>query len=82
MADIGGQETSSVVVETVEKVGKSNNHKGPVLPQFKSDASKVNSKGMGLKKAFIGKQNQFTVSAQNAGKYLNTKKHIKTISLR
>lgn len=69
MADIGGQETSSVVVETVEKVGKGNNHKGPVLPHFKSDASKVNSKGMGLKKAYIGKQNQFTISAQNAGKY-------------
>lgn len=67
VADIGGQETSSVVVETVSKVAK-DNHKGPVMPTFKSDASKVQSKGMGLKKAYIGKQNQFTVSAQNAGK--------------
>lgn len=66
VADLGGQETSSVVVETVSKVAK-NNNKGPVMPTFKSDASKVQSKGMGLKKAYIGKQNQFTVSAQNAG---------------
>ncbi|KAJ8947154.1 hypothetical protein NQ318_002516 [Aromia moschata] len=49
VADIGGQESSSVVVETVAKVGKANNNKGPVLPHFKR------------------KQNQFTVSAQNAG---------------
>lgn len=69
IADLGGQETSSVVVETVSKVAK-NNNKGPVMPTFKSDASKVQSKGMGLKKAYIGKQNQFTVSAQNAGKHL------------
>ncbi|CAH1153671.1 unnamed protein product [Phaedon cochleariae] len=67
VADIGGQETSSVVVETVVKVGKNNNNKGPVLPNFKSDGSKVQSKGMGLKKAYLGKQNQFTISAQNAG---------------
>lgn len=69
MADIGGQESSSVVVETVSKTGKAANHKGPVLPHFKSDASKVSSKGMGLKKAYLGKQNQFTVNAQDAGMY-------------
>lgn len=67
VADIGGQESSSVVVETVQKTGKPANHKGPVLPNFKSDASKVQSKGMGLKKAYMGKQNQFTVSASDAG---------------
>ncbi|KAL1493038.1 hypothetical protein ABEB36_011179 [Hypothenemus hampei] len=67
VADVGGQESSSVVVETVSKVGKGANHKGPVLPHFKSDASKVISKGMGLKKAYLGKQNQFTVGAQDAG---------------
>ncbi|XP_049817038.1 filamin-A isoform X3 [Aethina tumida] len=68
VADIGGQESSSVVVETVAKVGKAagGNH-GPKLPSFKSDASKVESKGMGLKKAYLGKQNNFTVSAQDAG---------------
>ncbi|CAH1121501.1 unnamed protein product [Ceutorhynchus assimilis] len=67
VADIGGQESSSVVVETINKVGKGANHKGPVLPHFKSDASKVTSKGMGLKKAYLGKQNQFTVAAGEAG---------------
>lgn len=67
MADIGAQETSSVVVETVAKVSKSSPGKGPVLPAFKSDASKISSKGMGLKKAYIGKQNQFTINAADAG---------------
>lgn len=68
MADVGGQESSSVVVETVQKIGKGANHRGPVLPHFKSDASKVTSKGMGLKKAYLAKQNQFTIAAQDAGK--------------
>jgi len=67
LAERGAQETSSVVVETVQKVAK-NKQTGPVLPQFKSDASKVTSKGMGLKKAFLQKQNMFTVSASDAGK--------------
>ncbi|RZC35933.1 filamin-A [Asbolus verrucosus] len=68
VADIGGQESSSVVVETTAKVGKGlTNSKGPVLPHFKSNATKVTSKGQGLKKAYLGKQNQFTVSAQDAG---------------
>ncbi|CAG9862811.1 unnamed protein product [Phyllotreta striolata] len=68
VADIGGQESSSVVVETVAKVGSANNNnKGPTMPTFKSNASKVLSKGMGLKKAYIGKQNQFTISANTAG---------------
>ncbi|XP_025833644.1 filamin-A isoform X1 [Agrilus planipennis] len=68
LADTGAQETSSVIVETVAKVSKdTGGHKSPVLPHFKSDASKVSSKGMGLKKAYIGKQNQFTVSAGTAG---------------
>jgi filamin len=68
VADIGGQESSSVVVETTAKVGKGlSNSKGTVLPHFKSNASKVSSKGQGLKKAYLGKQNQFTVSCQDAG---------------
>lgn len=66
VADVGAQETSSVVVETVAKIGKALKS-GTILPHFKSDASKVQSKGMGLKKAYIGKQNQFTVSAGDAG---------------
>ncbi|XP_044741492.1 filamin-A isoform X3 [Chrysoperla carnea] len=67
LAESGSQETSSVVVETVQKVSKSGVKAGPVLPHFKSDASKVSSKGLGLKKAYLGKQNQFTVSAGDAG---------------
>lgn len=69
MAERGPQETSSVVVETVHKVSKS--HKGGsgvVLPHFKSNATLVTSKGMGLKKAYIGKQNLFSISAGDAGK--------------
>lgn len=69
MAERGAQETSSVVVETVQKIAK-NKHTGPVLPQFKSDASKVTSKGMGLKKAYLQKQNMFTVHASDAGKLI------------
>lgn len=72
LAERGPQETSSVVVETVHKVSKSGKagSGGAVLPHFKSNASKVTSKGMGLKKAYLGKQNLFTVSASDAGKFL------------
>ncbi|XP_043469574.1 filamin-A isoform X2 [Leptopilina heterotoma] len=66
LAERGAQETSTIVVETVQKISKSKNA-GPILPRFKSDASKVSSKGMGLKKAYLGKQNQFTVNATDAG---------------
>ncbi len=68
LAERGAQESSSVVVETVHKVAK-NRTQGPVLPHFKSDASKVTCKGMGLKKAYLQKQNQFTVHAGDAGKW-------------
>ncbi|XP_053618849.1 filamin-A isoform X1 [Plodia interpunctella] len=67
LAEIGAQETSSVTVETVQKVSKAGQKQGPVLPHFKSDASKVQSKGMGLKKAYLNKHNQFTVHAGDAG---------------
>ncbi|XP_066588237.1 filamin-A isoform X2 [Prorops nasuta] len=66
LAERGAQETSSILVETVQKVSKAK-QTGPVLPRFKSDASKVTSKGMGLKKAYLGKQNVFTVNAADAG---------------
>lgn len=65
--DEGAQETSSVVIETVAKYSKGSNKTASVLPNFKSDATKVTTKGMGLKKAFLGKQNQFTVAATDAG---------------
>lgn len=55
-----------MTVETVQKFSK-NKQTGPTLPHFKSDATKVSSKGMGLKKAYMGKQNQFTVNASDAG---------------
>ncbi|XP_050087655.1 filamin-A isoform X6 [Anopheles aquasalis] len=67
LAEAGAQETSSVIVETVAKVSKGGNRAGVILPIFKSDASKIQSKGMGLKKAYMGKQNQFTVNAGDAG---------------
>ncbi|XP_062534638.1 filamin-A isoform X8 [Armigeres subalbatus] len=67
LAEEGGQETSSVVVETVAKVSKGGNRAGVILPIFKSDATKIQSKGMGLKKAYLGKQNQFTLNAGDAG---------------
>ena len=57
-----------MVVETIEKVSVSKQEsKGPSMPKFNSDAAKVTSKGMGLKKAFVGRQNQFTVDAGKAG---------------
>ncbi|XP_011298510.1 filamin-A isoform X3 [Fopius arisanus] len=66
LAERGASETSSVVVETVQKFSKAK--KDVVqMPKFKSDASKVSSKGMGLKKAYLGKQNQFSVNAGDAG---------------
>ncbi|XP_077288886.1 filamin A protein cher isoform X3 [Arctopsyche grandis] len=67
LAEAGAQETSSVIVETVLKVSKSGAKAGQVLPHFKSDATKITSKGMGLKKAYLAKQNQFTVCATDAG---------------
>lgn len=67
LCDEGAQETTSVIVETIAKYSKGNNKSASVLPAFKSDATKVTTKGMGLKKAFLGKQNQFTVAATDAG---------------
>jgi filamin len=51
----------------VLKYAKSGAKAGAVLPHFKSDATKVQSKGMGLKKGYIGKQNQFIINAGEAG---------------
>lgn len=70
LAERGAQETSSIVVETVQKFAKSK-QAVPALPRFKSDASKVSSKGMGLKKAYLGKQNQFSINAGDAGSYFS-----------
>jgi filamin len=63
------KESSSVVVETVHKTSKHRASLGPTLPVFKSNATKVTSKGMGLKKAYLQKQNQFTINASEAGEF-------------
>lgn len=68
LADLGAQETSTVTLETIAKISK-NKGSGAVLPVFRSDASKVISKGMGLKKAYCGKQNQFNINTSDAGNY-------------
>ncbi|XP_046641662.1 filamin-A-like isoform X3 [Daphnia pulicaria] len=65
LASKGVTETSSVMVETVTKVSKKSSQVS--LPVFKSDASKVTSKGMGLKRAYMNKQNTFSISASDAG---------------
>lgn len=75
MADDGAQESTTVTVETVTKVSKGGN-RGPVIPVFKSDANKVISKGMALKKAYVGKQNNFTLTATNAGKLRLENSHL------
>lgn len=69
LVDEGSQESSNVSIETTSKVSKGKQRSGPVLPVFNADPSKVTCKGMGLKKAFLGKQNQFTVNASEAGMY-------------
>lgn len=64
--DEGGQESTSVSVQAAAKHSKGNKN-GPALPVFNADASKVTIKGMGIKKAFVGKQNSFSVNASEAG---------------
>lgn len=66
LAERGVQESSSVMVETVTKTAKK--LPAQMLPLFKSNASKVTSKGMGLKKAYMNKQNSFNVQCGDAGK--------------
>ena len=63
-------ETSSVIVETVAKQGRGAGAVDRVvMPKFNSDAAKVKTTGMGLKKAYLHKQNQFVVQAEDAGKH-------------
>lgn len=57
-----------MIVETVPKQGKGGALVDRVvMPKFTSDASKVKIAGMGLKKAYLHKQNQFAVQAEDAG---------------
>ena len=66
---LGVNESSQVVVETVQKVSVKHDDgpQGPTMPKFNSDASKVTCKGLGLKKAHPGRQNNFTINASQAG---------------
>ena len=60
----GYNESSMVKVETVAKTSK-----GTVAqaPKYKGDASKVECKGMGLKKAFPGRPSIFNIDCGKAG---------------
>lgn len=60
-------ETSSVMVDTVVKQAP---QKADTLPKFRSNAAKVTSKGMGLKRAILHKMNTFTVNCLEAGNNL------------
>ncbi|KAL1436102.1 hypothetical protein MTO96_010848 [Rhipicephalus appendiculatus] len=60
-------ETSSMTVDTVVKQAV---QKADTLPKFRSNAAKVTCKGMGLKRAVLNKNNQFTVNALDAGNNL------------
>lgn len=64
VADLGNHETSTVIISTTDKQVK---QKMENMPKFKSDASKVYCKGMGLKKAFTNKPNSLTVNCGDAG---------------
>ena len=52
-------EYTSAQVEAVSKTAQP----GAKIPQFTSDASKVQITGMGIKKAFVNKKSQFSVNA-------------------
>ncbi len=61
-------EQSQVVVETVTKTSTTQSF-AAMQKEQKSDATKVVTAGVGLKKTFINKETTFTVDATNAGQY-------------
>ncbi|XP_078597438.1 filamin-C-like isoform X45 [Branchiostoma floridae x Branchiostoma japonicum] len=65
----GVHESCSVVVETVSKSSAQASYAGGVqgMSRLLSDATKVKSQGMGLKKGFLGQKNSFNVDCGNAG---------------
>lgn len=68
VAEGGAEEESATVsIETVVKTFKGGRYVRPIMPVFKSDASKVTVAGNGLKKALVNKQNLITLSAGLAG---------------
>lgn len=64
VADAGSHEISTIAISTTDREAK---QKVETMPKFKSDASRVYCKGMGLKKAFAGKPNTLTVNCSEAG---------------
>ncbi|XP_054724113.1 filamin-A-like [Uloborus diversus] len=64
VTDVGAKEQSNVEVRTVAKQAK---QKADHLPRFRSDANKVTSKGIGLKRGHIHKPSNFTVNCGEAG---------------
>ncbi|XP_041460317.1 filamin-A-like isoform X4 [Lytechinus variegatus] len=60
----GSVESAQVMVETIVKTTTTTGFQAPV---FTSDASKVVSSGMGLKKSFLNKKSQFQVNCSDAG---------------
>lgn len=61
----GFHEQASVVVETVTKTSTTTRFSG--IQKFQSDASKVVANGAGLKTAYRGKPNTFTIDTTHAG---------------
>ena len=64
-------EQTSMVVETVEKKPGSK-----VTKKFHGDASKVNVKGPGIKKAFMNRAQNFTVDVKDAGSCLKNTNYL------
>uniref|UniRef100_A0A6G1SDR5 Filamin-A n=1 Tax=Aceria tosichella TaxID=561515 RepID=A0A6G1SDR5_9ACAR len=64
VADAGSHEISTIAISTTDREAK---QKVEHMPKFKSDATRVYCKGMGLKKAFAGKPNTLTVNCSEAG---------------
>jgi filamin len=64
IADAGSHEISTIAISTTDREAK---QKVEHMPKFKSDATRVYCKGMGLKKAFAGKPNTLTVNCSEAG---------------
>lgn len=64
IADPSAHEVSSLAIATTNREAK---QKVENMPKFKSDATRVYCKGMGLKKAFAGKPNTLTVNCSEAG---------------
>lgn len=64
VADAGSHEVSSISIATTDREAK---QKVEHMPKFKSDASRIYCKGMGIKKAFANKPNTLTVNCSEAG---------------